>query len=95
MSDGYLPKFSSRGLAGFQALEPWLQEEVLDEVGRLIESVPVPTVGQRLEPVQSLHDMARVSAGLEHVVFITTVLDVAGREMRIIGVGHLARPDPG
>ena len=61
---------------------------VLDEVDRLLESLPVPTVTQRLNPDEVVHDSAREAGGVPHYLFITTALDVGARLMRVTRVGH-------
>ena len=88
MSFGYAPKFSDRPSAEWHALEPWLQEEVLDEVDRLLESLPAPSVSQRLNPEEVVYDSARTAAGVQHYLFITTTLDVGARVMWVVRVGH-------
>ena len=92
MSYGYQPRFDDRGLAGFRALDPWLREEGLDEVDRLLASVPAPDVAQRLAPHEMIDDLSRTAAGVEHVVFLSTLLDVPTRQLRIRQIGHVTRP---
>ena len=91
MSYGYQPRFSTRAMTGFLALEPWLQEEVLDEIEHVLNSVPVPDVAQRLDPNETVHTFSRTADGAEHVVFLLTVLEVASRQLKILRVGRSVR----
>jgi len=92
VSYGYSPKFDGPALAAFRALELWLQEAVLDEVDVILNSVPAPDVAQRLRPDVTIHDFSRTAGGVEHVVFLTTVLDVPARLLHIRRIGRTRRP---
>lgn len=92
MSFGYVPAFETKPAADFGALEPWLQEELLDEVERLLESVPAPTVAQRLESTVTVHELIRHDGAVEHRVIFRTRLEVESRRLVIDRVGHVTRP---
>jgi len=92
VSFGYVPKFSERASAEFRALDLWLQEVVLDEVDRIVDSLPPPSVSQRLDAGEVVYDAVRTMGGVQHYLFITTELDVGARLMRINRVGHFASP---
>ncbi len=92
MSYGYAPRYSARATAELRHLEVWLQEDVLDEVDRLVDSLPVPDVAQRLASGRTVDDLYRVVGGVKYYVFITTELDVAARELRVLSVGLFTDP---
>lgn len=88
----YHPAFIERGQADFAALDPWLQEAVLDEIERLLAAMPPPTVARRLAPpTREVHDFTVSRDGAAHYLFLTTLLNVVDRQLGIARIGHLRR----
>jgi hypothetical protein len=77
-------------IADLGVLEPWLQEEVLDELERLCVSPPRPRPGSR--GAEIVHDFERTSAGVRHVVFIRLRADESTSTLSVLSIVDVLRP---
>ena len=77
-------------IADLQALDPWLQEEVLDEVDRLCANPPRPRPGSP-DP-EIIHDFERTSAGVRHVVFIRIRRRDTTSTLSVLSIVDVIRP---
>lgn len=75
--------------ADLRDLEPWLQEEVLDEIDRLAADPSV--LRPRLPGGTVIHDVTRDHAGSRHYLFITVHRDDARRRVGVHSVAHYSR----
>jgi len=82
--------FTDDARATLRALDPWLQEEALDEIDR------VAAAPQNLRPRRGasvvVHDFIRQGGGLWHYVFVELRADDASQTVEVVKVGHYARP---
>jgi hypothetical protein len=77
-------------IVDLQALDPWLQEEVLDEVDGLCAHPPRPRGG--LVDAEFVHDFERTSAGVRHVVFIRVRRDETTSTLSVLSIVDVVRP---
>jgi hypothetical protein len=84
----YAYEFTKRALAQFQQLDPWLGEELLDELEGLVTCRPAHSFRT---PNGFVHDFVHEHAtGLCHV-FLTILPDVRREVLRVTSVGIYVR----
>ena len=88
MSWGY--RLVGDAVADLRELEPWLQEEVLDELEGLALQPPSPRP-TAAEP-EVVHDFERVSGGTRTVVFIRLRVEHSKGALIVLGIASHARP---
>jgi hypothetical protein len=77
-------EFSKRALNQFQQIEPWLAEEILDELESLLSQPPLSGPNS---PLGIVHDFVRQRGDQTFYVFLT-VKTVRGKELlRVTTVG--------
>ena len=81
----YAYEFSRRALTQFQALEPWIAEETLDELERLISQPPIPLPNKA--PGGFVHDFVRQRGAQTVYVFLTFQLFPRRELLRITTLG--------
>jgi hypothetical protein len=84
----YALKFTERALAGMQRLDPWLQEEILDELDRLAAEPPAP---QRRLGGAAVHDFTRDRGQNRHYVFITLLPNKTTQVLGVSEIGSFVR----
>jgi len=78
--------------ADLRELEPWLQEEVLDEVEKLLQSAPA---GLRLDSMGvAVHDFERDILGQRYVVFMRVHVDRQKSLLTVLGIKQWAGTPP-
>jgi hypothetical protein len=77
-------------VADMRELEPWLQEEVLDELERLVLQPPIPRPAAP-EP-EVVHDFERVSGGTRTIVFMRLRVERARNALIVLGIASHSRP---
>ena len=75
--------------AALASLDPWLQEETLDEIERLLHDPQRLTV--RHGDVVSVYDFTRVIAGRTHYVFLTIRPNHTAANLELLRLGHFER----
>jgi hypothetical protein len=75
--------------AALLRLDPWPQEEILDELDRLAEH-PGQLRRGGASPV-SIADLTRDREGQRHYVFLSIETDPATRTLAVVDVGHHSR----
>jgi hypothetical protein len=71
-------------------LQPWLQEEVLDE----LELLAADPSRLRVDvDGRAAHDFERVDGGIRHVVFLRVLRDDPRTLLILLGLGMYARPE--
>ena len=84
----YAWQIAGDAIADLRALEPWLQEEVLDEFERLTAD---PS-GLRVDAGSfAVHDFERVIADAARLVFLRLYRYDAKRVLSILGIARYAR----
>jgi hypothetical protein len=78
--------FNEQARAALLRLEPWLQEEVLDELDRLAHN-PGHLRRAGASPA-SVADFTRDHEGRRHYVFLSIELDPAAKTLGLIDIGH-------
>ena len=79
-------------VADLRELDPWLQEEVLDELERLVLDPPTPRHTSP-EP-EVVHDFERSGGGMRTVVFIRLRVERQKEALVVLGVASHRRPVP-
>jgi hypothetical protein len=80
----YAYEFTKRAMAQFQQLEPWLAEETLDEIEKLIAS---PLSGRLKSPAGAVHDFTRTRDRQLIYVFVTVTTYPNRQFIRITSIG--------
>jgi hypothetical protein len=80
----YALRFADKAIVGLQALEPWLQEETLDEIDRLVDAPP--TILRRRTGSYVL-DVVRDRGSNRFYVFVT-VFRESPQVLQISEIGH-------
>lgn len=84
----YAYQLSERALAGLRRMEPWLQEETLDELDRLTAD---PPKGRRIGEA-IVCDFVRDRGPHRFYVFITLFPDLTTQVLRISEIGACVLP---
>lgn len=82
--------FNERARAALLGFEPWLQEEILDELDRLALN-PGQLRRAGSSPC-SIADLTRDHAAHRHYVFLSIETNPSTRTLQVIDIGHHARP---
>ena len=90
MSWGY--RVVGDAIADLRELEPWLQEEVLDELDRLALQPPTPRP-TAAEP-EVVHDFERTSDRVRTIVFIRVRIERPRELLIVLGISAYSRPRP-
>jgi plasmid stabilization system protein ParE len=88
----YALAFSERALDDLRRLPAWLQEDALDEIERLSEN-PDDRPARRGSLRAQVLDFMRKRPPETHYVFITFQADSSAKTLRVLTLGHYARPD--
>lgn len=75
-----------------RALDPWLQEEVLDELEVLADDptvLPTPSPGSDI-----VYGFSRSSGGTKHYVAVTLSRSDAARTLTALGITYRHHPQP-
>jgi hypothetical protein len=70
-------------------LDPWLAEEVLDEIELLL--LDPGTLRLRAGEVLAVHDFVREFAGTMHYVFLVVRPSSSEKKLDVISIGHVCR----
>jgi hypothetical protein len=76
----------------FFALPIWLQEEILDELERLLAH-PERLIVRGGDGL-AVHDFARKTANVSHLVFLTIRPDGVSGILNLLRLGHVERQQP-
>src|SRR5215203_2560794 len=74
----------------WDGLDPWLQEEVLDELEVVSANVGRLRRGGHL--ADAIHDMARDREDSRHYVFLRVELEPSSRTVKVVDIVHHLRP---
>ena len=75
--------------AAFASLEIWLQEQVLDELERLLEN-PSRLMVRPGESV-AVHDFVCIRGDRKYYIFLTIRPDYAVTQLTVLSLGHVER----
>lgn len=81
--------FNEQARAALRRIDPWLQEEILDELDRLAQN-PGQLRRGGASPV-SIADLTRDRDNQRHYIFLSIETDVSTRTLQIIDIGHFSR----
>jgi hypothetical protein len=79
-------------IADLRELEPWLQEEVLDELERLALQPPSPRP-TAAEP-EVVHDFERTSGNRRTIVFVRVRIEQSRELLIVLGISAHSGPRP-
>jgi hypothetical protein len=88
----YVLRFSPGALRKLAELDPWLQEEALDEI-ELLANRPAQLIRRGRLPGY-VHDFVRTREGIKHYVFIHLDRDDAAQRLGIRTIGHVTALEP-
>ena len=81
-------RLAGDAIADLRDLEIWLQEEVLDELDRLIDDPAM--LSQRRTTPTVVFDFTRDRAGDRHYVFVRLNVDEARHQVRVLGISSFS-----
>lgn len=84
----YAWQMAGDALADLRELEPWLQEEVLDEFDRVSSHTRILRIDVR---GFAIHDFERLYDGRSHVVFISLHIDHVRQVASMLGIADHIR----
>ena len=85
----YSYELADRALTQFRAQEPWIAEEILDEL-ELLATTDLSTI--RKSSAGFVHDFVRPHKGGKFYVFLTIVADHRNRLLQVANIGIYIRP---
>ena len=80
----YALEFNERALQGLRTMDPWLQEETLDELEELAAHPPSP---RRRHLGSAVHDFVRHQGSSAFYVFVTFTPDPTSAVVRVNDIG--------
>ncbi len=85
----YAWRLAGDAIADLRELDPWLQEDVLDE----LEQLSANPFGLRVDPAGfAAHDFERGTAGFSRIVFLRLHRDDTRRVLSVLGIAESPRP---
>lgn len=85
----YSLSVAPKARAALATLDPWLAEETLDEIEKLLDdprAFLVPAKG-----ATAVHDFVRQSGRETHYIFLTIRLDMFHESLEVLSLGHVQR----
>ena len=84
----YAPAFTEQARADLRRMEPWLQEETLDELESLAANPPTP---RHRHLAASVYDFVRERGGVRFYVSLTVAVDAKAQVLTVTEIGLYAR----
>lgn len=88
----FTPDFNAKAKQAFGRLPIWLQEEILDEVEKLLNRPEL--LGFGIMDVSKIYDFTLDRGGFRNYIFLTITLDSRRMVMKIRKIGSHVGPKP-